>query len=109
MKFVLFVEGDTEKRVLADFLRRWLDPRLPQRVGIKLVGFEGWRDYYDKIAKKVEWNLSGKAGADVIAAIGLLDLYGPDFYPPDRTSANERLAWGKAHLEKRVDHSRFHQ
>ena len=109
MKFVLFVEGHTEKGALADFFKRWLDPRLPQRVGIKPVRFEGWRNYDDEIAKKAHLNLSGKAGADVIAGIGLLDLYGPDLYPPDKTGADERRIWGKAHLEKRVAHPKFRQ
>lgn len=81
MKFVLFVEGHTERKALPEFLKRWLDARLPQRVGIKVVRFEGWRDYREEIAKKVELNLGGRAGADVIAGIGLLDLYGPKFYP----------------------------
>jgi hypothetical protein len=108
LKFLLFVEGSTE-RALPDFLRSWLDARLPQRVGIKVVRFEGWRDYYDGIVKKVELSLSGKSGADVVAAIGLLDLYGPTFYPQDRKTAAERYAWGKRHLEEKVDQTRFHQ
>ena len=41
MKFVLFVEGHTERKALPDFIRRWLDSRLAQRVGIKAVRFEG--------------------------------------------------------------------
>jgi hypothetical protein len=82
---------------------------LPKPIGIKIVGFEGWSDYYDEIAKKVELNLSGKAGADVAGAIGLLDLYGPTFYPRDKVSAGERYAWAKAHLEQKVGHPRFHQ
>ena len=43
MKFVLFVEGHTEKAALPAFLKRWLDPQLEQRVGLKPVRFEGWR------------------------------------------------------------------
>ncbi len=54
MKLVLFVEGHTERKALPDFFKCWLDPRLPERIGIKVVRFEGWRDYYDEIAKKVE-------------------------------------------------------
>jgi len=45
----------------------------------------------------------------VIAAIGLLDLYGPTFYPPDQKSASERYAWAKRHLEEKVGHPRFRQ
>ncbi|AUX46272.1 uncharacterized protein SOCE26_077770 [Sorangium cellulosum] len=42
MKIVLFVEGHTEK-ALPELLKRWLDPRLPQPIGIKIARFEGWR------------------------------------------------------------------
>lgn len=42
MKIVLFVEGHTEKKSLPDFFKRWLDPQLPERIGIKVVRFEGW-------------------------------------------------------------------
>lgn len=108
MKFLLFVEGSTE-RALPDFFRSWLDSRLSQRVGIKPVCFEGWHDYYDGIVRKVEQSLSGKSGADVIGAIGLLDLYGPTFYPQDQKGASERYAWAKQHLEKKVGHPRFRQ
>jgi hypothetical protein len=108
LKFLLLVEGATE-RALPDFLRSWLDSRLSQRVGIKPVCFGGWRDYYDGIARKVERSLAGKSGDDVIAAIGLLDLYGPTFYPPGRKGVAERYAWAKQHLEEKVAHPRFRQ
>jgi hypothetical protein len=109
MKFVLFVEGHTERKALPDFLRRWLDVRLPRKVGIKVVRFDGLNDYCGEIAKKVELNLGGKAGADVIAGIGLLDLYGPRFYPADKMTVPERYEWAKEWLEKQVGHPRFRQ
>lgn len=71
--------------------------------------FEGWRDYYDEIGKKVRLNLSGRTGADVVGAIGLLDLYGPTFYPKEVVGAVDRYAWAKAHIEQKVDHPRFYQ
>ena len=58
MKFVLFVEGHTEKKVVPGFLKSWLDPKLSQPVGIKNVRFEGWHDYVDGIAKKVALNIA---------------------------------------------------
>ena len=39
MKFVLFVEGYTEKYGVPAFLKRFLDPRLSRPVGIKAVTF----------------------------------------------------------------------
>lgn len=109
MKLVLFVEGHTEKKALPDFFKRWLDPQLPRPIGIAVVRFEGWHDYVDDIAKKVELHLGGKTGADKVGAIGLLDLYGPTFYPSHAVSVAERYAWAKQHLEKDVKHPRFRQ
>jgi uncharacterized protein DUF4276 len=106
MKFMLFVEGDTEK-ILPNLLKRWLDPRLPAPVGIRVIGFEGVSDYYAGIRKRVELSLDEKPGAEVIAAIGLLDLYG--FYPADNRPRAERYAWAKAHVEDIVKNRRFRQ
>jgi len=52
MKFVLFVEGYTEEKIIAPFLKRWLDPRLQQRVGIQVVRFDGWAEMVDDLPVK---------------------------------------------------------
>jgi len=109
VKFVLFVEGQTEKQALRDWIRRWLDPRLQRPVGIKSVRFDRWRDYVNHIRTKVRLNLSGKVGNDVIAGIGLLDLYGPTFYPSGVSTVDGRYAWAKQHLEVMVGHGKFRQ
>lgn len=109
MRFVLFVEGHTERLAVPQLLKRWLDPRIAQPVGIKVSRFEGWSEYERDIRKKVELNLSGKSGRDVIAAIGLLDLYGPTIYPDRLTDAASRLAWAKEHFERLTGHPRFRQ
>ncbi len=108
MKFVLFVEGHTEKS-LSHFLKRWLDPRLPKPVGIQVVRFDGWGNYAKEIAKKVELHLSGRSGEQIIGAVGLLDLYGPDFYPAQEREANARYRWAKQHFEGLVAHPKFRQ
>ncbi|WP_437324388.1 DUF4276 family protein [Sorangium sp. So ce381] len=108
MEIVLFVEGHTEK-ALPEFLKRWLDPRVPQPIGIKTVRFDGWPNFYDEIAKKVELNLTGKTGAGVVGAVGVLDLYGPTIYPPDRTTVHERYAWFKKDIESKVRNPRYRQ
>ena len=109
MKFVLFVEGDLEGKAFPEFLKRWLDPQLSNPVGIKPVRFEGWSDYVKETGKKVALNLSGHAGADVISAIGVLDLYGPTFYPAHSRTAAERLSWAKEQIERSVSNSNFRQ
>lgn len=108
MKFVLFVEGRTE-RVFKSFFKRYLDPRLSKPVGIKIVKFRGWSDYKNEIVTKVKLNLSGLAGKGVVAGIGILDLYGPSFYPAEKKTARDRYLWAREYLEKAVDDPRFFQ
>ena len=44
MRFILFVEGYTEDKALPLFLKKWLDSKLINPVGIKVVRFDGWAD-----------------------------------------------------------------
>ena len=107
MKFVLFCEGATEKGALPDFLRRWLNAKLPVRIGIQPVHFSGWAELVKDSPTKARLHLRNP---DVIAVIALLDLYGPTFYPPNCIAADERYGWAKAHLEKQVGNElRFRQ
>jgi len=108
MKFILFVEGHTEK-ALPEFLKRWLDPRLKKPVGIKTVCFDGWQELVKDTPKKALMHLAEPGKNDVIAVIALIDLYGPTFYPKELTTADERYEWAKKDLEKKVDHRRFFQ
>ena len=55
MKFVMFVEGQTEKESIADFIRRGLPPRLQERVGVSVVGFKGFGDYLSKIRTELSF------------------------------------------------------
>jgi hypothetical protein len=106
MKFVLFCEGATEKSALPDFLRRWLNSKLPVKVGIQPVAFNGWAEMVRDSPKKAELHLRNP---DVIAVVALLDLYGPNFYPPDRQTAAEQYEWAKEYLESSVKSPRFRQ
>ena len=92
MKFVLFVEGYTEKKALANFFKRWIDPKLDRRVGLKVVRFEGWPELVKDSPKKAKLYLEEK---DVIAVFALLDLYGPTIYPDDMRGVSERYKWAK--------------
>ncbi len=106
MKFILFVEGHTEKKALAPFLKRWLDPQLPKPVGLQAVRFNGWSDLVKDSTIKAKLYLSQP---DVIAVIALLDLYGPTIYSSDLKTSTERYRWGKEHLESKVDQLNFSQ
>ena len=104
MKFILFVEGYTEQKVIGDFLKRWLDPKLSKPVGISTVRFDGWPELVKDSPTKAGLHLGQPK---VIAVISLLDLHGPTFYPPTVTDVKERYKWGKQHMERLVDQKRF--
>jgi hypothetical protein len=106
MKFVLFVEGHTEKQALANFLKRWLDPRLDSHIGFQVVRFDGWSDLVKETPKKARMYLNRE---DIIGVISLLDLYGPTIYPVDKTTAGSRYSWAKSDLEKRVNDQNYRQ
>jgi len=111
LKFILLVEGDTEHAALPEFLRRWFDPRLARRVGVKAVNLFGSGEYVKEVVKMAAKELCAPRQHEIIAVIGLLDLYGlPDnFFPPDIASAPDRYSWAKKELEKRVGNSKFRQ
>jgi len=109
MKFILFVEGHTEKMALPKFFKKWLDPRLDAPVGIKTVRFEGWPELCKDAPVKAKMYLQGKDKDDIIAVISLLDLYGPTFYPGNSTKSKQRYDWAKERMEKKVDQPKFFQ
>ena len=105
MKFVLFVEGHTETIAVPSFLQRWLNHRLSKRVGIKPVRFQGWPEMINDMPKKAEMYLDRYS--DIIAVFGLMDLYGPTFYPQDKRTTEERLTWATQHIENIIGSDRF--
>jgi hypothetical protein len=105
VNFALFVEGPTERAIPA-FVKRWLDPRLSRPVGVKPVRFQGSGDYLKSFAQRARKDLDS---GELIAVIGLLDLYGaPLSFPPNAT-ADAKYTWAKTELERRVGHPRFRQ
>ncbi len=109
MRFVFFVEGYTENKSLPKFLKKWLDPRLDNPVGIRTIRFEGWSELVKDAPRKAKMHLNGPDKGDIIAVISLLDLYGPTFYPNHIENYDERYEWGKKYIEDKVNHSRFFQ
>ena len=107
MRFVMFVEGHTEKKIISPFLKRWLDARLDQRVGIKVVRFDGWSEMVKDLRVKASMHLRAPSADQIIAVIALLDLYGPNIYPDGLTSARKRMNWAVKELEGQVGEERF--
>ena len=110
MKFVLLVEGDTEELALPNFFKRWLDPQLKQRMGIHADNSKSWSTLLRDAPQKAKDFLNDpKYKNDVVAVIGLMDLYGPTFYPEGVKTVADRYAWGKQHIEKEVNQEKFRQ
>ena len=107
MKFVLFVEGHTEKKSIAPFLKRWLDPKLNQPVRIQPVRFDGWAEMVKDMPNKTRRHLEGPERDQIIAVVALLDLYGPTIYPGHLTSSEERCRWAVEDLTRKVGQERF--
>lgn len=104
MKFIIFVEGYTEKEIIPTFLKKWLDPRLIRPVGIKPVRFDGWKELVKDTRTKFDLYINSPEKDDIIAVIALLDLYGLDFFPSNKETAIDRYSWAKNHLESQVNH-----
>lgn len=109
MRFILFVEGYTEDKTLPQFLKKWLDPRLTNSIGIRTVRFEGWAQFVKDAPLKARMHLNGPHKDDIIAVVSLLDLYGPTFYPNELTECKERYNWAKEYMEKQVNQPKFFQ
>jgi|SRR5208283_635592 len=109
MRFILFVEGHTENKALPQFLKKWLDPQLPDPVGIKTVRFEGWRELLKDAPLKARMHLEGPYKNEIIAVISLMDLYGPTFYPGNLKECKERYDWAKKYMEAAVNQPNFFQ
>ena len=107
MRFVVFVEGDLEQRVLSVFLRQWLSSKTTRRVGIRVIRFQGVNQFTKKVPVAARAHLEGPAQSEIIAAIGMLDLYGVDYYPQHLSSAEERYEWLCQWFKNEVDHKKF--
>jgi hypothetical protein len=106
MKFVFFVEGYTELKTVPQFIKRWLDIKLVERIGIQVVRFEGWAELVKDTPQKAAMYLRDN---DVLAVIALLDLYGLTIFPTNKQTAAERFTWAKNELETRVNNPSFFQ
>jgi len=83
-----------------------------QRVGVHSIKFKGKSEFLVDAADKAAFHLEGPRGGEIIAVMGLLDLYQLDRdldFPSDLKATGERVAWATEYIEKQVGHSRYHQ
>jgi hypothetical protein len=106
VKFALFVEGYTERAAVPAFLKRWLDPQLSHPVAIQPVNLLGSGGYLSTFVQRAKRDLGS---GQLIAVVGLLDLYGSKLRFPQNLTTDSKYAWAKAELERQVGHQRFRQ
>lgn len=107
MKFVLLVEGSTERQAAAPFIKRWLDgEKLKAPVAVQAIDLGGLSKFRKEFAKRAEAFLSSPESAKIIGVVGLLDLYGPD-YPGHCRTVDARYSWAKKDFEDEVGDARF--
>lgn len=111
MKFILFVEGHTEAegKRLSAYLKKWLDPQLREPVGIPPIRFDGWSELVKDAPIKAKMHLEGPRSSEIIGIIGLIDLFGPDVYPPGAVTPQDRFDWIKRYIEDRVKQPTYRQ
>lgn len=108
MRFLLFVEGSTERDVLPDFFKRWLDPQLKAPIAVKIIRFKGVGDYLNEIANKVHLSLTAANSGEIIGAVGLIDLYQSP-RPENVSSVEQRIQILRQRIIDEVAHPRFSQ
>jgi hypothetical protein len=78
VKFILFVEGYTERDALPRFFKSWLDPELRDPVGIQSARLDEWTEGRRRFTR-VEW-------ADVLLRAMGYEPTHPDFTENQRES-----------------------
>jgi len=109
MKFVVLVEGLMEQMAVHKFLKKWLDLRLDPPVGVRVRNLGGKDHFRKECAKYARDLLGSRAGKDIVGVVGLLDLYGPTWYPHRLKTSEERRAWAIQEMETAVGNPRFRQ
>jgi len=104
MRLVLFVEGRSENLAIKEFLKRWLDKRTLQPLGLQTARFDGWPELVKDVPVKVPLYLRKD---DVLGVVSLLDLYGPTFYPDGVRSAKDRWEWGRGYMQNLHQDERY--
>ncbi len=108
MKFIVLAEGATEKVAVAGFLKRWLDSQLKTgKVRVEPVPLSGWANFNKEVVKRARAHLDGPESDQTIAVIGLLDLYGPTFWPRSCRTPRDHHDWGVKHFENAVNRPKF--
>ncbi|MEO7715688.1 MAG: DUF4276 family protein [Capsulimonas sp.] len=108
MKFILFVEGETERKALPEFLSRCITLRFSEgkHVRFEAIDLKGWANLHKEVAQRSRDYIEGPEKDKIIAIISLLDLYGPDFCPEGESIAT-RYELGVEHMKRSMDDKKY--
>lgn len=107
MRFVLLTEGATEAKCLPESFKRWFDLQLNQPLAVQAVDMRGYPNFRRDLVRKAQLHLGGPRASEIIAVIGLLDLYAPDLFAENLQSRDEKYQWGVEHIERQLGDERF--
>lgn len=111
MRVLLFVEGEMEQKGLPPCLSAYCQRSLGRRLRFQAICFRGAANYVRELTTKVRMHLGAKASGDILAAFGIVDLYGLPLQLSgwqDKGVA-DKVSLGRKHFETQVAHSKFRQ
>ena len=111
MRVLLFVEGEMEQKGLPPCLSTYYQRSLGLRLRFQPICFRGSANYVGELAKKVRMHLEAKASGDILAAFGIVDLYGLPLHLPgwQNKGIADKVSLARKHFETQVGHPKFRQ
>lgn len=107
MRFILIVEGDTEKRSIEGLIRKHLAEMTGQNIGITAININGYGNFFRDLPKKVTKYLNGPDKNEILAIVGLMDLYKTPYAHDVNRPIRERILQGTQLFEDSVQQDRF--
>lgn len=107
MRFILIVEGDTEKRSIEGLLRKQLTEKTGQNVGISAINIKGYGNFSCDLPQRVKKYLTGPDKNEIFAVAGLMDLYKTPYARDVNRPIRERILQGTQLFEDSVKQDRF--
>jgi len=107
VRFVVLVEGDTERRMLGCLLGCWLnkEDRLATRIGVHTESVDGCPATAPETVRRARRHLAAVKESDVIAVAALSDWYTPQqgLLRDMPKGTTDPIAWAASELERRAD------
>lgn len=107
MRFILVVEGDTEKRSIEGLIRKQITDKTGKNIGITTININGYGNFTHDIPKKVKKYLTGPDKDEILAVAGLMDLYKTPYAGDVNRTVQERIFQGTRLFEDSVQQDQF--